>query len=115
MARGYTLIDKGKIIRKDWDKCDKRSGMKKCKCGNDTFKIIESFNDSCNECRHNGAYDKEKYEYIYDLDEIKNKNLIRDQADQEGECNIGNSNGCGCSIYICAKCRDETNLPYIDY
>lgn len=68
--------------------------------------------DDCSDCEHNGAYTDEGY--IYDEDEIKEHNLIRDQVENDGECDLGPAWGCGCYMFECVKCKTIFNLGLID-
>lgn len=85
-------------------------------CGYGYFEI--EIKDECSDCIHNGAYiesdDGNDWDYIYDEKQIKDNNLQRDQAENDGECRIGQSNNAGCHLYICINCKHETNLPFAE-
>lgn len=86
--------------------------MKKCTCGNDKF-YIEIKRD-CYECDHNGAWNSNWCYYTLDLDIINDLGLTRNQAENEGECELGHSYNNGCHMYKCTECGRLTNLPLIE-
>ena len=81
----------------------------KCKCGNESFKVTNIYD--CSICQHNGAYRElevdgyEEHKYVYNEDLIKKFNLERNQIEEDGECQMGNGDGGGCSIFTCSKCE----------
>lgn len=85
--------------------------MKCKKCGNDTFYIIES---DCKDCLYNGAYSDITEDYIYDQESIDREHLERDEAFNEGSCEIGTCFGAGCHIYKCSKCGNLDISPIIE-
>ena len=82
------------------------------KCGCGVFYIFRR--DKCDDCPHNGAYDEDEEDYIYDEATIKEKGLTRDEAFDNGTCAYGTSHDNGCEIYKCATCGHEDHLPYCD-
>jgi hypothetical protein len=81
----------------------------KCKnCGGVLFTI--QVIPCCDDCDQNGAYDPESEEYIYDLEIINTKELIRSAVDEEGQCRMDTAFGAGCYMFKCVSCRRKENL-----
>lgn len=82
------------------------------KCGNNLFYIITESN--CKDCVHNGAYSGITEDYIYDQESIDRENIERDEAFENGNCEIGECFGAGCHIYKCSKCENLDIFPVIE-
>jgi len=80
----------------------------KCKCGNELFKIINKLD--CSKCIHNGIYTKDGG-YIHKENADKG---LRNQVEDEGECELGISHGLGCYMFICSSCATKLNIPMVD-
>jgi len=92
---------------------DTLENMMKCrKCKNNLFTIEVRTN--CYDCPENGAWDAEEEGYIFDEEAIKEKGLIRDHVEEEGECNFDTAHGAGCWMVTCSKCGWKTNMPTIE-
>jgi len=91
----------------------KEKKMKCKKCGSKVFLVDEI--DSCDDCKHNGAWDTEEQEYVYDQKQIDELDLTRDHVEEEGECLYGNASGSGCLMITCKTCGHEFNVPTVEY
>ena len=91
----------------------------KCKCGSE--KMVIDIVYTCDDCIHNGyrLYDEvledldiKDQTVFYDEDlrkkasEILGMEILRDEVEDNGQCNIGPSWGAGCSLYACAECGE---------
>ena len=88
----------------------KRKGAKmiiKCECGHDRFKIEKI--PECHGCEFNGAWDET--EYTYDEKTIIQKSLQRTEANEEGNCQLGENYNRGCEMYACGKCGEKLISP----
>lgn len=77
-----------------------------CQC--ELFKIENRI--CCVDCVDNGAWLQEREEYTYDESEIDILNLERDEADNDGQCSMGEAFGDGCYIFICNNCGETDNV-----
>jgi len=87
--------------------------MKQKMCHSCEGRYYRIYYCDCDECRHNGAYDEETKSYCHDQSAIDKEGLIRDQAETEGECQLGPSSGHGCVMFICACCNAVSNVPLV--
>lgn len=86
--------------------------MKCRKCKNELFNI--QIIPCCGECSENGAWSEGDDEYIYDEKKINDLDLIRNEVEENGECNYGTAAGVGCYMFRCSNCGAKTNLHVID-
>jgi len=74
----------------------------KCvKCNSKTMHIENI--KYCAGCKFNGAWD-EPGVFVYDQDEINEKNLEREEVKSNGCCKYGDAAGDGCWMVTCANC-----------
>ena len=82
--------------------------MMKCKqCKTELFLITEI--SDCDKCEHNGWHNGEGYRY-----DTPPKGTLRDQVEQEGECNLSHAFGAGCWIFTCFNCGEFFNMPTME-
>jgi len=92
--------------------------IKKCKCGGDIFKIVES--TSCDDCRANGVWDEDNEKYVHKGSDIVELNkrmddcLSRTQCSDEGYCDHGDNHNSGCWVFECINCDKEEMIPRIE-
>ena len=80
----------------------------KCpKCGSEKFFIVE--NNSCENCKYNGAWNEDAGEYTTDEKVIAEKKLIRNQISDNWSCEILSHAREGCWIVECVECGDKSN------
>jgi len=59
----------------------------------------------CYNCEFNGAYNDDTEEYTYDKSIIEEYDLERTEQEDTGTCSEDrDTNGLGCTVYICSKC-----------
>ena len=100
----------------------------KCECGSE--KMLIDITYTCDNCVHNGyrIYDvqlenlniEERSRY-YDEDlrkkasEDLGMDIIRDEAEDDGRCNMGENWNAGCSLYTCSKCGKVVSyVPFVN-
>lgn len=83
-----------------------------CKCGCSLYKI--EYRTDCYNCQYNEAWDNEAYEYTNDEEFIKINKLIRSHAEDQGECDLGDSWNNGCYIFKCSNCGKINHLPILE-
>ncbi len=95
----------------------------KCNCGEEAM-LIDTTSD-CNKCEHNGFCvdpevmkeldTDEDYRY-YDeglrlrAEERMGSKVVRTEAMDNGECNMGSNWNVGCSLYTCSKCGKHVDF-----
>ncbi len=87
--------------------------MKCKKCGSRIFLIDE--NNSCDDCKHNPAWNEEENNYTYDQETIDRLGLTRNYVEEERECGFGGASGDGCYMITCKFCEQKFNIPLVDY
>ena len=85
----------------------------KCKCSSDIFKI--SNRTDCSKCENNGAWSGEQGKYLYDHQEVLESGADRDQAENDGECTMGDSHNSGCYVFSCCSCGKLGHLPLYEH
>lgn len=82
-----------------------------CKsCGKNKFFVHDI--PCCDECNMNGAWHDSEYTMGEKI--IDEKQLVRSQVENEGECYIGTAYGAGCHMYICTYCGSRTHWPAME-
>ena len=81
--------------------------MKCKKCKSKLFFIEEI--KSCDDCVHNGWHDGDDFQY-----DDPPENEYRDEVEENGECEMGNSFDHGCWIVKCSKCGTTIHCPMIN-
>ena len=96
----------------------------RCTCGETRLHVI--MRHDCKECPKNGFYIgyevaeelniEEESSYYYDEDirlraeKITSSKVVRTEAEEEGECEIGTNWNAGCSMYICPACGKHVDF-----
>lgn len=80
--------------------------MKCDKCKSNTFAV--EIKSECDTCVYNGWYCKDVHMYKYDNPGVGD---VRDQAYQDGECNMGTNFNAGCYLFKCTVCGNDSHLP----
>lgn len=83
--------------------------MKCKKCGSNTFTI--EIRTDCEDCEYNGWRDDSSNSYKYTQPP---EGTDRDQAEQEGECYMGNSFNYGCQIAVCVGCGKKEHIAMVE-
>ncbi len=80
------------------------------KCNNNKFYITVI--PCCDDCDQNGYYEDDKF--ITDNKQIYDEDLVRNQVENDGECQIGSAHGEGCHLYTCTQCKALDHVPVIE-